>query len=189
LAALQSTQPPSTETSLTMLLNDIAKRSDDFVLVLDDYHVINDPSVHTAAAFLLNHLPTRMHVVIATREDPVLPLSRLRVRGQLTELRAIDLRFTSSEAAYFLNQAMGLTLTEADVTALETRTEGWIAGLQLAALALQGVTSLSGSGHQDTSRFIRSFTGSHRFVVDYLVEEVLQQQPEHIQHFLLSTCV
>lgn len=187
LAALQSMQPPSVETTLTMLLNDIAKRSDNFVLVLDDYHVINDSSVQTALTFLLNQLPPQMHLVIATREEPVLPLSRLRARGQLTELRAIDLRFNSSEAADFLNQVMGLMLTEADVTALENRTEGWIAGLQLAALALQGATSQS--GHPNVTSFIHSFTGSHRFVVDYLVEEVFQQQPEPTRHFLLGTCI
>ncbi len=122
-----------------------------------------------------------MHLVIATREDPQLPLARLRARDQLTELRAADLRFTPSEAAGFLNQVMGLNLSAEDIAALETRTEGWIAGLQLAAISLQG--------HQDTTSFITSFTGSHHFVLDYLVEEVLQQQPERIQTFLLRTSI
>ena len=122
-----------------------------------------------------------MHLVIATREDPHLPLARLRARGQLTELRAADLRFTPAEAAEFLNQVMGLNLSAEDITALETRTEGWIAGLQLAALSMQG--------HQDTAGFIQSFTGSHHFVLDYLIEEVLQQQSESIQAFLLRTSI
>ena len=143
--------------------------------------------VDNALAFLLEHLPPQMHLVIATREDPHLPLARLRARGQLTELRAADLRFTPAEAAEFLNQVMGLNLSAEDIAALEARTEGWIAGLQLAALALQG--SLSMQGHPDTSRFIQSFTGSHRFVLDYLVEEVLQRQPEHIRSLLLQTAI
>ena len=164
LAALQSPQPPSIETILTILLNEITIVSEHFILVLDDYHVIDSKPVNNAIIFLLEHLPPHMHLVIATREDPHLPLPRLRARGQMTELRAADLRFSSTEAAEFLNQLMGLNLSEEDITALETRTEGWIAGLQLAALSMQG--------HQDTSNFIQSFTGSHRFVLDYLVEEV-----------------
>ena len=122
-----------------------------------------------------------MHLVIATREDPHLPLARLRARGQLTELRAADLRFTPAEAAEFLNQVMGLNLSAEDIAALETRTEGWIAGLQLAAISMQG--------HQDATSFIKSFTGSHHFVLDYLVEEVLQQQSESVQTFLLRTSI
>ena len=122
-----------------------------------------------------------MHLVITTREDPHLPLARLRARGQLTELRAADLRFTTTEAAEFLNQVMGLNISAEDVTALETRTEGWIAGLQLAAISMQG--------HQDVASFIKSFTGSHHFVLDYLVEEVLHQQPEDVQTFLQRTSI
>ncbi|CAG0998100.1 hypothetical protein ANRL2_03767, partial [Anaerolineae bacterium] len=129
----------------------------------------------------LEHLPPQMHLVIATREDPQLPLSRLRARGQLTELRAADLRFTPAEATEFLNRVMGLNLSDGDVAALESRTEGWIAGLQLAALSMQG--------YQDTASFIKSFTGSHRFVLDYLIEEVLGQQSEKIQAFLLRTSI
>jgi LuxR family maltose regulon positive regulatory protein len=128
-----------------------------------------------------------MHLIIAAREDPPLSLARLRARGQLTELRATDLRFTPSEAANFLNQVMGLDLSAEDIAALETRTEGWIAGLQLAALALQGTISMQ--GHEDAARFIKSFTGSHRFVLDYLIEEVLEQQSESMQTFLLHTSV
>src|SRR5215207_2265237 len=181
LGALQSPQSPPTESILTALLNEIAAVEDDFVLVLDDYHVIDARAVDDALAFLLEHLPPQMHLVIATREDPQLPLARLRARGQLGELRAADLRFNSSEAAGFLNQVMGLNLSAEDVAALETRTEGWIAGLQLAAISMQG--------RQDTTSFIRSFTGSHRFVMDYLVEEVLGQQPERVQTFLLRTSI
>jgi LuxR family maltose regulon positive regulatory protein len=178
---LQSPQPPPTEALLTALLNDLAALPDPLILVLDDYHLIDSPSVDQALAFLLEHLPPQLHLVIATREDPHLPLARLRVRGQLSELRAADLRFTSTEAAEFLTQVMGLKLSVDDIAALETRTEGWIAGLQLAAISMQG--------HHDTSGFITSFTGSHHFVLDYLVEEVLQQQPEGVQTFLLHTSI
>ncbi|PKO15694.1 MAG: LuxR family transcriptional regulator [Chloroflexi bacterium HGW-Chloroflexi-10] len=179
LAALQSPQPPPTESILTVLLNEITTIQDDFILVLDDNHLIDSKPVDEALTFLLEHLPIQMHLVIATREDPYLSLARLRARGQLTELRAADLRFTTDEAADFLNRVMGLNLPEADVAALEARTEGWIAGLQLAALSMQGQT--------DTTSFIQSFTGSHRFVLDYLVEEVLNQQPPDIQAFLVNT--
>ncbi len=181
LTALQSPQPPSTESLLTKLLNDIAGMTGGFILVLDDYHLIDSQPVDQALAFLIEHQPSQMHLVIATREDPDLPLARLRARGQLTELRAADLRFTSAEAAEFLNRAMGLNLSMEDITALEARTEGWIAGLQLAAVSMQG--------HKDAAGFIKSFTGSHRFVLDYLVEEVLGQQPERIQTFLLQTSI
>jgi LuxR family maltose regulon positive regulatory protein len=181
LSALQSPQPPSTESILTILLNEITTIPDNFIFVLDDYHIIDSKPVDNALTFLLEHLPPQMHLVIATREDPHLPLARLRARGQLTELRAADLRFTPTEAADFLNQVMGLNLSAEDIAALETRTEGWIAGLQLAAISMQG--------HEDASSFIKSFTGSHHFVLDYLIEEVLQQQSESIQTFLLRTSI
>src|SRR5918997_1065298 len=138
LSVLQSPQPPPIESILTALLNEIDTIEDDFVLVLDDYHVIDAGSVDYALSFVLEHLPPRMHLVIATREDPHLPLARLRGRGQLSEVRADELRFTPDEAAEFLNEVMGLSLSEEDIAALETRTEGWIAGLQLAALSMQG---------------------------------------------------
>ncbi len=181
LRSLLPGQPPPGEAVLTALLNEIAALPQSFVLVLDDYHVIEAKAVDQALAFLLGHLPPQMHLVIATRQDPDLPLARLRAQGQLTELRVADLRFTPAEAAEFLNPVMGLALTAEDIEALETRTEGWIAGLQLAALALQG--------QPDAARFIKSFTGSHHFVLDYLVEEVLQQQPESVQAFLLRTSI
>jgi LuxR family maltose regulon positive regulatory protein len=166
---------------LTALVNEIAAIRDDFVLVLDDYHVLDAQPVGQASTFLVEHLPPQMHLVIATREDPQLPLARLRARSQLTELRAADLRFTPSEAAEFLNRVIGLNLSADDIAALETRTEGWITGLQMAALSMQG--------RSDTASFIRAFTGSHRFVLDYLVEEVLQRQHESVRSFLLQTSV
>ncbi len=181
LAILESPQPPTIESILIALLNEITTVPDDFVLVLDDYHMIDSKPVDDALTFLLEHLPPQMHLVIATREDPNLPLARFRARAQLTELRAADLRFTPSEAAEFLNQVMGLNLSAKDIAALDTRTEGWIAGLQLAALSMRG--------HQDASSFIKSFTGSHHFVLDYLVEEVLGQQSKTIQTFLLRTSI
>src|SRR5215210_200010 len=181
LGALRSPQPPPTESILTVLLNEITAVGDDFVLVLDDYHVVDAEPVDDALAFVLQHLLPRMHLIIATREDPHLPLARLRARGQLGELRAADLRFTPSEAAEFLKGVMGLSLSAEDIAALEDRTEGWIAGLQLAALSMQG--------RADTARFIQAFTGSHRFVLDYLVEEVLGRQPERVRSFLLQTAI
>ncbi|HLO32056.1 MAG TPA: LuxR C-terminal-related transcriptional regulator [Anaerolineales bacterium] len=187
LGALQSPQPPPIEPILTSLLNEITGVPEDFILVLDDYHMIDARPVDQVLTFLLEHQPARMHLVIATRQDPDLPLARLRAHGQLTELRAADLRFTPAEAADFLNQTMGLNLLAEDISALEDRTEGWIAGLQLAALALQGTISMR--GNQDASSLIKSFTGSHHFVMDYLVEEVLHQQSEGIQTFLLCTSI
>lgn len=181
LGALRSPQPPPIESILIALLNDIAAIPAPFILVLDDYHVVDAPAVDAATSFLLEHMPPGMQLVITTREDPQLPLARFRARGQLTEVRAADLRFSLTEAAAFLNDAMGLSLSEDDVAALEARTEGWVAGLQLAAISMRG--------HADASSFIRSFTGSHRFVLDYLVEEVLHQQTDSVQTFLLRTSI
>jgi LuxR family maltose regulon positive regulatory protein len=181
LPMLQSPQPPSSESILTSLLNEIVTIPDSFLLVLDDFHVIDAKPVENALVFLIEHLPPQMHLVIATREDPPLPMARYRAKGQLTELRTADLRFTSSETAEFLNQVMNLNLTAEDITALETRTEGWIAGLQMAAISMRGLP--------DVSSFIQSFTGSHRFVLDYLLEEVLHRQPDEVQAFLLRTSI
>jgi len=181
LGMLQSPQPPPTEAILTALLNDITTGLDKFILVLDDYHVIDSKPIDDALAFLIEHLPPQMHLVIATREDPQLSLARLRARGQLTELRAADLRFTPTEAADFLNQAMGLILSATDIAALETRTEGWIAGLQLAALSMRG--------RADVTEFVNAFAGDNRYIVDYLIEEVLQRQPERVRSFLLQTSI
>ena len=181
LGMLQTTPSPPTEAILTPLLNEIANIPDDFCLVLDDYHVVDAKPIDQAITFLLDHQPPQMHLVITTREDPTLPLAKFRARGQLTEIRVSDLRFTLSEASGFLNRMMGLKLSEENIAALETRTEGWIVGLQLAAISMQG--------HEDTANFIKSFTGSHYFVLDYLVEEVLLQQSESLQSFLLCTSI
>jgi len=181
LVGLRSPQPPPTQALLTDLLNDIASVADTFVLVIDDYHVIDAAPIDEALTFLLEHLPPQLRLVIATREDPQLRLARLRGGGQLSELRVADLRFGPSEAAEFLNQAMGLNLSAEHVATLEARTEGWIAGLQLAALSVQG--------RADVTSFIESFTGSHHFVLDYLLEEVLQRQSESVQTFLLRTSI
>jgi LuxR family maltose regulon positive regulatory protein len=180
MEVLQSLQPPPIEAVLTSLLNEITSISDNLLLVLDDYHLIENNSVDKILNFLLEHLPPRLHLVITTREDPQLPLARWRVRGQLNELRASDLHFTTSEAADFL-RGMGLNLSPADIANLEDRTEGWIAGLQLAALSMQG--------QQDVSGFIQAFAGDHRYIVDYLVEEVLERQPPPVRHFLLQTAI
>ncbi|HMQ61213.1 MAG TPA: LuxR C-terminal-related transcriptional regulator [Flavilitoribacter sp.] len=178
---LQSQQPPAMEQTLSFFLNEAAALPASMVLVLDDYHTIDAQPVHDAMGFLLDHLPPQLHLVIATREDPPLPLSRLRVRGQMTELRIGDLRFTAAETIGFLQEGMGLSLTDEEVGALEARTEGWIAGLQLAALSMQGRT--------DTAEFIRDFTGGHHFILDYLVEEVLRHQPEAVRQFLIQTAI
>ena len=178
---LQAAPAAPTATVLTTLLNDLGSTDGDIVLVLDDYHVIDTPEVHEGMAFLLDHAPPRLHVVVAGRADPALPLARLRARGELVEVRAADLRFTPEEAVAYLNGVMGLELTAADVAALEGRTEGWIAALQLAALSMQG--------RGDVAEFIAGFAGDARYVVDYLVEEVLARQPEEVQTFLLRTSV
>ena len=181
LALLQAAQPPPIETVLTTLLNDLGAVANDIVLVLDDYHVIDSRDVQEGMAFLLDHLPPRLHLVIASRADPALPLARLRARGELVEIRAADLRFTPDEAAAYLNGVMGLELTAQDMAALEGRTEGWIAALQLAALSMQG--------RDDVAGFIAGFAGDDRYIVDYLVEEVLQRQPDRVQTFLLQTSI
>jgi LuxR family maltose regulon positive regulatory protein len=180
-ALLNSPQSPPIETLLTTVINEINAIPQDFFLILDDFHVIDAQPVHGAVAFLLDHLPPQMHLVIASRADPPLPLARLRGRGELNELRAADLRFTPDEAGAFLNEVMRLSLSTADVDALQVRTEGWIAGLQLAALSIQG--------RDDIPAYIRSFSGDDRYIVDYLIEEVLQRQPDHIQRFLLQTSI
>jgi LuxR family maltose regulon positive regulatory protein len=180
LSLLEPPRPPN-EAGLVTLLNDLDAISNDVVLVLDDYHVIDARDVQDGVAFLLEHLPPQIHLVIASRTDPPLPLARLRGRGELAEIRAADLRFTPGEAAAYLNEVMGLALTAADVAALEGRTEGWIAALQLAALSMQG--------REDTAAFIDGFAGDDRYIVDFLAEEVLQRQPEHVQHFLLRTSI
>ena len=180
-ALLQSPQAPSINSILTSLINDITAFPDTFAIVLDDYHVIGSQPIHDALTFLIDHLPANMHLIITTRVDPLLPIARLRARDKLTELRANDLRFTTDEVAAFLIQAMGLNLSTEEIAALETRTDGWIAGLQIAALSMQGRDDISG--------FIETFSGSHRHILGYLAEEVINQQPEAALNFLLQTSI
>jgi LuxR family maltose regulon positive regulatory protein len=183
LSVLQAPQPPPRETILTGLCNEIAAVPGPFVLVLDDYHLITAQAIHDGLAFLLNHLPPNLHLIIATRTDPPLPIAQLRGQGQLNELRQSDLRFTTDEAVAYLNTRAGLNLSPDNTAALEARTEGWIAGLQMAALSLEGRDA------ERTTHFIGAFTGSHRYILDYLAEEVLNRQPEPIQTFLHQTSI
>jgi LuxR family maltose regulon positive regulatory protein len=174
---------------LTALVNEItdaAQRSPEkrWVLALDDYHTVEAPEVHEAVAFLLAHLPPQMHLVVAARSDPALPLTQLRSRGQLTEVRAADLRFAGPEAQEFLTEVMDLDVIAAEVEALQDRTEGWVAGLQLAALSVRGV-----SDRRVVAEFVGAFTDSDRFVLDYLMEEVLARQPAGVRDLLLDTAV
>jgi LuxR family transcriptional regulator, maltose regulon positive regulatory protein len=182
LAQLRPPQPADPETVLTLLANDLLRGPGEaFALVLDDYHVVEAAPIHYALTSLVEHLPPQMHLIIATRADPPLPLARLRARGQLTELRVAELRFRTAESGTFLEEVMGLHLSQEDVATLQAHTEGWIAGLQLAALSLQGRANASG--------LLTAFTGSHRFVLDYLSEEVLSRQPASVQTFLLQTSI
>lgn len=180
-ALLNAPHPPAFETILTSLANEIIAFPEAFALVLDDYHVITSPPIHHGLAFLLEHLPRNMHVIITSRADPPLPLPRLRARREMTELRAHDLRFTLTESTAFLNEVMKIGIEEKDILALENRTEGWIAGLQLAALSMRG--------REDISSFIQAFTGDDRYVLDYLIEEVFQRQPDPVKNFLLQTSI
>jgi ATP/maltotriose-dependent transcriptional regulator MalT len=180
-ALLGGLQTTSFETVVTTLVNELAGVTDEAVLVLDDYHLVQAPPVRASLGFLIDHLPPQLWLVVASRADPPLPLARLRARGQLTELRERDLRFTPAEAAELLRTAVGPDLPEAAVAALVDRTEGWVAGLQLAVLSLQGRT--------DTAAFVEGFSGSHRYVLDYLTEEVLDRQPQQLRAFLLQTSV
>jgi LuxR family maltose regulon positive regulatory protein len=168
---------------LSALVNALAERAEDIALILDDYHLIEAAPIHRMVAFLLDHLPSCLHLLIATRADPPLPLARLRARGEMTELRAADLRFSVEETAAFLSTGMGLSISPGEIAALATRTEGWIAGLQLAGLSLQGRHG------EEAATFVRAFTGSNRYIVDYLLDEVLLRQPEPVQRFLLYTCI
>ncbi len=180
-ALLQSSQSPALEVALTALINDLTPSTTPVALILDDYHLIETPAIHEALTFLLEHWPPALHLFIASRVDPPLPVTRLRARGQLIELHLSDLRFTPEEAAEFFDRILDRKLTTADITVLASRTEGWVAGLQLAAVSMQG--------RPDLRYFIRSFTGSNRFVFDYLAEEVFQRQSADVQDFLLRTSI
>lgn len=180
-AMLQAPQPPPSEVVLTALVNEIAALSRRFILILDDYQAIRTPAIHQQLTFLLDHQPANLHLVIVTREDPLLPIPRLRACGQLLEIRQDDLRFTTPETADFLGRVMGLPVAADEIAALERRTEGWIAGLQLAALSMRGRDDISG--------FIQAFTGSSRFILDYLMEEVIERQSPEVKDFLLKTSI
>jgi LuxR family maltose regulon positive regulatory protein len=179
LALLQSAQPVPIPVMLQPLINGLAEAESDFALVLEDYHLVESAPIHEGIAFLLEHLPPQMHLVITTRADPPLPLSRLRGRGEMVEIRVKELRFTGEEAAQFLREAQGLDLATPEIEALTARTEGWVTGLQLASLSLKETEDLPG--------FMAALTGHHRYIVDYLMEEVLQRQPAAVQRFLLET--
>ncbi|TAK31117.1 MAG: helix-turn-helix transcriptional regulator [Chloroflexota bacterium] len=181
LTMLRTPQRLGMQTILTVLTNEVTAAADDLVLVLDDYQVIEDRAIHDGLSFLIDHIPPRLHLVIASRTDPPLPFALLRGRGQLCELRSADLSFTPEETAAFLNEVMRLGLSDEDVAELGTRTEGWIAGLQMAALLMEGTA--------DVHQFISAFAGDHRYVVDYMIEEVARRQPESVQSFLLQTSI
>jgi ATP/maltotriose-dependent transcriptional regulator MalT len=181
LALLHTPHPHPIEAILIALINAITSASDDIILVLDDYHVIDTPAIHAAITFLIEHMPPQLHLVIASRADPPLPLARLRASGALSELRAADLRLTPEETGELLRQTMQRTITHDDIAALAAHTEGWAAGVQLIALAM--------NGHTDPQRFIASLCGGHPAILEYLTDEVLRQQPTTIQQFLLHTAI
>ncbi|KPJ88831.1 MAG: hypothetical protein AMS17_04040 [Spirochaetes bacterium DG_61] len=180
---LWAPQLPDIEPLITPLINEIADLDTPFVLVLEDYHVITQSAVQEAVSFLLEHMPPQMHIIIISRTDPLLPLSRLRASRQMIEIRGTDLRFTEMETATFLKQTMGMSLNIDAIKTLEARTEGWIAGLQLAALSIRNL------GDVDKQAFIKALAGSDRYILDYLIEEVLNQQPQHVKDFLLRTSI
>jgi LuxR family transcriptional regulator, maltose regulon positive regulatory protein len=180
LPLLQGARSPI-ETVLTMVVNDLTGAPHDVYLVLDDYHLVDGPDIQAGMAFLLEHIPPQLHLVVSTRADPALPLARLRAHGELVEVRAAELRFTIEEAAAYLNDAVGLDLAANDISTLSDRTEGWIAALQLAALSMQGLGDVAG--------FIAGFAGDDRYIVDYLVDEVLVRQSADVRGFLVQTCV
>jgi LuxR family maltose regulon positive regulatory protein len=181
LSLLQRSQPAPNDMLLNILINEIAAHGPPFVLILDDFHVIHAQPILEMLTFLIDHMPPQLHLLLLTRIDPPLPLFRLRARDQLLEIRAEQLRFTREETTAFLNEVMGLRLPPDDIVAMNARTEGWIAGLQLAALSMQACKDIPG--------FVSAFTGSHRHIMDYLTEEVLQLQPERVRMFLLQTSI
>jgi LuxR family maltose regulon positive regulatory protein len=181
MALLETPQSLPDESTPTVLINDLVESGQELMLILDDYHLIRNQSIHSALSFFIDHLPDNVHLILSTRVDPPLPLARLRARDRLTEIRAADLRFTQEEIASFLSQTMGLELRDQDVNAIEARTEGWIASLQLAAISMRGRDDLPG--------FIEAFTGSNLFVAEYLMEEVLNLQAEEVRVFLLQTSI
>lgn len=182
-ASLSVPQPQSPESIMTLLINEITSLSTQIVIVLDDYHTIQNQAIHNALIYLLDHCPPQLHLVIASRDEPPFPLARLRIRDEITELRSTELAFSTEEAVSFFNHAMRLSISPEDAASLESRTEGWIAGLQVAGLSLQGRSAA------DQAHFIKAFTGSHRYILDYLADEVLSRQPSNIRNFLLQTSI
>jgi LuxR family transcriptional regulator, maltose regulon positive regulatory protein len=180
-ALLEASQPVASKFIVTNLLNDLNRTVSPYLLVIDDYHFITDSTIHKTIAFLLDHIPANLQIIVASRSDPPLPLARWRTRGQIYEIRASDLQFTLPETVSFLTQAMGSTLAEKDMAALNARTEGWIAGLQLATLSMRG--------RADIADYVKAFAGSNRLVFHYLVDEVLNRQPKDIQQFLVQLSV
>jgi LuxR family maltose regulon positive regulatory protein len=178
---MQLLHRPAWEAALVGLINELAESPSPLALVLDDYHLIEEEATHSCLRFLIEHLPSRLHLVVSTRADPPIALSALRARGELNELRAADLRFASGETQVLLNELMGFRLSPEEADALTARTEGWIAGLQMAAVSLRG--------RDNPGAFIAAFTGSNRYVLDYLVEEVLERLPKRIHSFLLRTSI
>jgi len=180
-AALEESLSPNFEFLLTRLISEMGRLPEKFIIVIDDYHLINAKSVHDVINFLIEYLPVTVHLVICGRADPPLPISRLRVQGEVNEVRTTQLRFTKKEVTTFLNDHMGFDLSSDGIAALEARTEGWVASLKLAALSMQG--------REDWSEFIAEFSGSNRFIIDYLVDEVLNRQTEEVQAFLRRTSI
>lgn len=180
-AVLEESLPPHFEILLTRLISEIERLPGKSIIVLDDYHLIDSKSVHDIINFLIEYLPPTIHLVISGRTDPPLPLSRLRVQGGVNEVRTSNLRFSKKEAAAFLNDRMGFDLSSDGIAALEARTEGWVASLELAALSMQG--------RDDWPEFIAKFSGSNRYVIEYLVDEVMARQPEEVQTFLRRTSI
>ena len=181
LGVLQEKQPDPFKALLNIIINEIAGHTTPFILVLDDFHTISAQPILEMITHLLDHMPPRMHLVLISRTDPPLPLSRLRIRNKLAEIRVDQLRFTREEIATYLNEALGFRLSSGDIAALKSRTEGWIAGVQLASIAMQG--------GKDVHRFVSEFTGSHHYIMDYLAEEVLKRLPENVSSFLLQTSI
>lgn len=181
LTLLHEPQPLPIETIISTLINELSSLPDLLTIVLDDYHVVETPAIHDGVAFLVEHMPPQLRLIMTTRSDPPLPVARMRVRGQLLELRSVDLRFSPPQIITFFSDVMGLVLTTEEIAALDTRVEGWIAGLQMAGLALQG--------KRNAAEFIASFAGDHRYVLDYLGDEILDRQSAEMQQFLLQTCV
>ena len=179
--SLYAPQPQPVRVLLNELVNEILKFKNRFILVLDDYHLIENNQIHQDLNYLLDHLPPNAHLLISTRSDPSLQLARRRAMGELNEVRAVELRFTQKETALFLNEIMHLDLSEEDIHTLETRTEGWIAGLQMAAISLQDISN--------PHDFVKAFSGDDRYIADYLLEEVLQRQPAEFQEFLRQTSI